>query len=64
MTEKELWGYFGKKVKVKCTTGEVIKGIVKGFTRAIDNDPEVASNRNSFILITALMKLWQMKLKV
>ena len=43
MTEKELWGYFGKKVKVKCTTGEVIKGIVKGFTRAIDNDPEVAS---------------------
>ena len=43
MTEKELWGYFGKKVKVKCVTGETIKGIVKGFTRAIDNDPEVAS---------------------
>ena len=36
MTEKELWGYFGKKVKVKCATGETIKGIVKGFTRAID----------------------------
>ena len=43
MTERELWGYFGKKVKVKCVTGETIKGIVKGFTRAIDNDPEVAS---------------------
>lgn len=43
MSEKELWGYFGKRVRVKCITGKTIKGIVKGFTRAIDNDPEVAS---------------------
>lgn len=43
MTEKELWVYFGKKVRVKCNTGKIIEGMVKGFTRAIDNEPEVAS---------------------
>lgn len=43
MTEKELWEYFGKRVRIKCITGEIIKGTIKGFTRAIDNDPEIAS---------------------
>lgn len=43
MTEKELWGYFGKRVRIKCITGEIIEGTVKGFTSAIDNDPEIAS---------------------
>ncbi len=43
MTERELWGYFGKRVRVTCTTGEVVEGIAAYFTKAIDNEPEVAS---------------------
>lgn len=43
MTEKELWNYFGKKVRVTCVNDMVKQGKAEYFTKAIDNDPEVAS---------------------
>lgn len=43
MTERELWQYFGKKIRVTCINGKVIEGVAEYFTKAVDNDPEVAS---------------------
>lgn len=43
MTERELWGYFGKRIEVVCTDGQVFSGQTDGFTRAIDNESNEAS---------------------
>ncbi|MGP1576359.1 MAG: hypothetical protein ACTTH7_02550 [Treponema sp.] len=47
MTETELIKCYKnslhKKVMVTCTNGTVFDGICSGFTRAIDNEPEIAS---------------------
>lgn len=43
MTERELWSYFGKKIRVTCIDNTVIEGKAEYFTKAIDNNPEVAS---------------------
>ena len=34
---------YGKQVKVSCTDGKVFKGFYCIFTRAGDNEPEIAS---------------------
>jgi hypothetical protein len=43
---KEITGTseFDKKtvLKIKCTDGATIKGTYRGFTQALDNDPEIA----------------------
>ena len=38
MTEKEMISYFGKNIEVTCTDGEVLKGHVSSYTRAVDDD--------------------------
>jgi len=43
VTEKELYKYWGKKVKVTCSDGQIILGHCRYFTQAIDNEPEIAS---------------------
>lgn len=47
MTEAELIKCYKnalhKKVSVTCTNGTLFDGICSGFTRAIDNEPEIAS---------------------
>lgn len=47
MTETELIECYRnslhKKVTVKCTNGALFDGVCCGFTRAIDNEPEIAS---------------------
>lgn len=43
MTEKELYEYRGKNIRVSCTDGQVFSGFCCIVTQALDNDPEVAS---------------------
>ena len=47
MTETELIECYKKslhkKITVKCTNGALFTGICSGFTRATDNEPEIAS---------------------
>lgn len=42
MTEKELSSYLGKRIRVKCIDGDIVEGYCDVFTRALDNEPEVA----------------------
>ena len=42
MTEKELSTYRGKTIRVKCKDGDVVEGFCCVFTKALDNEPEVA----------------------
>lgn len=39
----KLWEYVGKKIKVICIEGEVVKGKCNGYIQALDNEPEIAS---------------------
>ncbi|WP_392486756.1 hypothetical protein ACER0A_002175 [Haloimpatiens sp. FM7315] len=39
----KLWGYVGKKIKVICLNGKILKGKCTDFTQALDNEPEVDS---------------------
>ncbi|UTC82726.1 hypothetical protein [Treponema denticola] len=47
MTEKELIEIYKKnlhkQIKVKCTDGNIFEGFCSGFTRAVDNEPEISS---------------------
>lgn len=38
MTEKEMISYFGKNIEVTCADGEILKGHVSSYTRAVDDD--------------------------
>ncbi|MEL3907578.1 MAG: hypothetical protein P1P64_01010 [Treponemataceae bacterium] len=42
MTELEMAESAGNNIKVKLKTNKIIKGFCRGFTQAIDNDPEIA----------------------
>ena len=43
VTELEMAKSAGKNIKVTLLTNEIISGFCRGFTQAIDNDPEIAS---------------------
>lgn len=43
MTEKELRGFWYKRVKLTCTDEKALEGTVCNFTSSADNDPEEAS---------------------
>ena len=43
MTERELYKWLGKNVKIQCIENELFEGYVESFTRAIDNDGGLAS---------------------
>jgi hypothetical protein len=43
MTEYELYQFEGKNIRVTCIDGKVFSGFCSIVTRALDNDPEVAS---------------------
>lgn len=39
MTERELWGYFGKDIIAHLKNSKTVKGHATYFTKAIDNYP-------------------------
>lgn len=43
MTEREMQKYRGKNLNLTCNDRRQIKGFCSIFTKALDNDPEVAS---------------------
>lgn len=43
MTEKELYQWRGKDVLVVCSDGQRVEGFCCMVTKALDNEPEVAS---------------------
>ena len=43
MTEKELRGFWYKRVKLTCIDGDILEGIVCDFTSSADNEPDEAS---------------------
>lgn len=43
MTELEMANAAGKNLQVTLKNGKTHQGFCRGFTQAIDNDPEIAS---------------------
>jgi len=43
MTEKQLSEFESKNIKILFNDGEIVEGNCFYFTKALDNDPEVAS---------------------
>lgn len=42
MTELEMAKSAGKNINIKLKTGKIVSGFCRGFTQAIDNEPEIA----------------------
>ena len=60
MTEREQYNCLGKTVKVTCVDNMIIEGLAELFTKAIDNEPEIASidikqenNDTSYVVLYA-----------